>query len=402
MEYKEKRGQGLGFVLAVYAASRIFYLIAGAALVQITPVAGFQSATSDEPFGTMNIWSHFDGEHYARLASDGYLNQPNNMSPAFFPLYPLLIRSFAALFGGPISVEVLAVWGVLISLIALPFALYFVYRIAEDGWGVRVAQGAVLALAFFPTTFYLNATYTESLFLALSAGAVWATRVRKDLFLACLLAGLATATRNVGLFLVVPLAYEWFRNVGYYRWWRGSYLALAPSGLAAYMGYQWWKFGSPFLFYTDQKDWNREATSPLVTISNAWQEARGGVKWLFDPQVSLAELKPDQLMTHLNLANDTYNLAFLILAVVLLIAGLRVLSPGMWGYAFLVSIFPAFFGAPGATLMGLSRYVLVAFPLFIVLGVLLRNRTILGVWLLASTVLSLLFCAMFVTWWYVA
>ncbi len=107
-------------------------------------------------------------------------------------------------------------------------------------------------------------------------------------------------------------------------------------------------------------------------------------------------------MTHLNLANDTYNLAFLILAVVLLIAGLRVLSPGMWGYAFLVSIFPAFFGAPGATLMGLSRYVLVAFPLFIVLGVLLRNRTILGVWLLASTVLSLLFCAMFVTWWYVA
>jgi hypothetical protein len=168
------------------------------------------------------------------------------------------------------------------------------------------------------------------------------------------------------------------------------------------MGYQWWKFGSPFLFYTDQKDWNREATSPLVTISNAWQEARGGVKWLFDPQVSLAELKPDQLMTHLNLANDTYNLAFLILAVVLLIAGLRVLSPGMWGYAFLVSIFPAFFGAPGATLMGLSRYVLVAFPLFIVLGVLLRNRTILGVWLLASTVLSLLFCAMFVTWWYVA
>ncbi|CAN5615932.1 hypothetical protein BH24ACT20_BH24ACT20_10380 [soil metagenome] len=402
MEYKEKRGQGLGFVLAVYAASRVFYLIAGAVLVQITPLSAFQSATSDEPFGTMNLWSHFDGEHYARLAAEGYLNPPNDISPAFFPLYPLLIRSFAALFGGPISPEVLAVWGVLISLIALPFALYFVYRIAEDGWGVRVAQGAVLALAFFPTTFYLNATYTESLFLALSAGAVWAARVRKDLFLACLLAGLATATRNVGLFLVVPLAYEWFRNVGYYRWWRGSYLALAPSGLVAYMGYQWWKFGSPFLFYTDQKDWNREATSPLVTISNAWQEARGGVKWLFDPQVSLAELKPDQLMTHLNLANDTYNLAFLILAVVLLIAGLRVLSPGMWGYAFLVSIFPAFFGAPGATLMGLSRYVLVAFPLFIVLGVLLRNRTILGVWLLASTVLSLLFCAMFVTWWYVA
>lgn len=390
-------------MLVVYAASRIFYLIAGAALVQIVPVGIFQSATTDEPFGTMNIWSHFDGEHYARLASNGYLNPPNNMSPAFFPLYPLLIRAFAALFGGPISVEVLAVWGVLISLLALPFALYFVYRIAEAEYGSRVAQGAVLGLAFFPTTFYLNATYTESLFLALSAGAVWAARVRRDLFLACLLVGLATATRNVGLFLVLPLAYEWFKNVGYYRWWRAAYLALvAPSGLAAYIGYQWWKFGSPFLFYTEQKDWNREATGPLLTISNAWREAREGVRWLFDPQVRLTGLNPDQLMVHLNSANNTYNFAFLLLAIVLLIAGLRVLSPGMWGYAFLVSIFPAFFGAPDVTLMGLSRYVLVAFPLFIVLGVLLRNRILLWTWLVAGAVLSLMFCAMFVTWWYVA
>ena len=402
MQYKDKRGRGLAFVLIVYAASRIFYLIAGAALVQITPVGGFQAATSDEPFGTMNLWSHFDGEHYARLASNGYLNPPNNMSPAFFPLYPLLIRGFAALFGGPISLEVLAVWGLLVSLLVLPFAMYFVYRIAEEEVGVRAAQGAVLALAFFPTTFYLNATYTESLFLALSAGAVWAARVRKDLLLACLFAGLATATRNVGVFLVLPLAYEWFRHFGYYRWWRGAYLALAPSGLAAYMGYQWWKFGSPFLFYTDQKDWNREATGPLLVISNAWREARDGVGWLFDPQVSIVDLNPDQLITQLNSANNTYNFVFLILAIVLLVTGLRVLSPGLWTYAFLVSIFPAFFGAPGTTLMGLSRYVLVAFPLFIVLGALLRNRALLITWLAASTVLSLLFCAMFVTWWYVA
>lgn len=401
MEHKQKYGRGLGFVLAVYAASRLFYLIAGAALVQVVPVARFQKATSDEPFGTMNIWSHFDGEHYARLAANGYLNPPDDISPAFFPLYPFLMRSVAALFGGPISAPVLAVWGVLISLLALPFALYFIYRIADAEWGPRAAQGAVLALAFFPTTFYLNAAYTESLFLALSAGAIWAVRVRRDLLLACLLAGLATATRNVGLFLVVPLAYEWLRNAGYYRW-RGAYLALAPSGLAVYMGYQWWKFGSPFLFYTDQKDWNREATGPLATFSNAWTEARAGVRWLFDPQVNLAGLKPEQLMMHLNLANNTYNFVFLALAGILLVAGLRVLPLGLWGYAFLVSIFPAFFGAPGSTLMGLSRYVLVAFPLFIVLGALLKNRLLLGAWLAASTVLSLLFCAMFVTWWYVA
>ncbi|QIN77815.1 hypothetical protein GBA65_03990 [Rubrobacter marinus] len=39
-------------------------------------------------------------------------------------------------------------------------------------------------MAFFPTAFFFNALYTEALFLALSAGAVWAALVRRDLLLA--------------------------------------------------------------------------------------------------------------------------------------------------------------------------------------------------------------------------
>jgi hypothetical protein len=53
-------------------------------------------------------------------------------------------------------------------------AFYFIYDIARQEWDERVAKGAILALAFFPTTFFLNATYTESLFLALSASSLWA------------------------------------------------------------------------------------------------------------------------------------------------------------------------------------------------------------------------------------
>jgi hypothetical protein len=92
-----------------------------------------------------------------------------------------------------------------LSLLFLPFAFYFIYEIARQGWGERAAKGTILTLAFFPTAFFLNAAYTESLFLALSAGSLWATRVKRNLLLACMLAGLATATRNVGIFLVVPL-----------------------------------------------------------------------------------------------------------------------------------------------------------------------------------------------------
>ena len=212
-EEMNSKGNGVAFVLAVFVASRIFYLVSGSVLAQVVPTSNFQRATLDVPSGSMNIWSHWDGEHYVMLALGGYLNPPENVSPAFFPLYPLLVRSFAELLGGPISLQALSLWAPLISLLLLPFALYFLYHIALDGWGERVARGTVLALAFFPTTFFLNSAYTESVFLALSAGSLWAMRVRRDLLLGVRVwQGWPRATRNVGVFLVVPLFVEWIRR----------------------------------------------------------------------------------------------------------------------------------------------------------------------------------------------
>jgi hypothetical protein len=392
--------EGLLFVLLVYGASRLLYLVAGSVFAGVVPISRFQTVTMDVPFGRMGLWSHWDGEHYVALAAGGYLQPPEQVSPAFFPLYPLLMRSFAELFGGPVTWGALSVWGPLISLSALPFALFFVYRIAEDGWDTGVARGAVLALAFFPTAFFLNAAYTESLFLALSAGSLWAARVRKDLLLACLLAGLATATRNVGVFLLAPLAYEWFRNRELYNW-RGLYLALAPSGLFAYAAYLWLRFGDPLLFYTDQQKWGREPAGPVATAATAWQSAVEGSGRLLGPALwsnpSLANLAD-----HLARAANLYNLLFFLFALAVLLAGLRDLPPDLALYAFLLVLPAALFGTPQSPLMGAPRYVLVAFPLFIVLGLLAKNRPVFLAGLAFSTLLSLVFCALFVTWRFVA
>ena len=267
-------------MLAVYAASRLFYLISGSLLAYIVPAGWFYRRTPDVPVGTLNIWSHWDGIWYTQIAGEGY-GASAPAATAFFPLYPLLVRSFAELFGGPITQQALSVWAPLISLILLPFALYFIYQIALDGWGERVARGTVLILAFFPTTFFLNAAYTESLFLALSAGSLWAMRVRRDLLLACVLAGFAAATRNVGVFLVVPLLYEWVERGGLEEGrerWRVVYLALVPSGLIAYMGYLWVRFGDPLLFYSAQEFWNRRHTGPLVLVTDIFGELTGACK----------------------------------------------------------------------------------------------------------------------------
>jgi hypothetical protein len=399
-EREKRKGNGVAFVLAVSAVSRLLYLVCGLILARVVPTSGFQRATLDVPFGSMNLWSHWDGEHYVMLALGGYLTPPDNVSPAFFPLYPLMVRSFAELFGGPTSMEALSVWAPFLSLLLLPFALFFIYQIALDGWGEKVARGTVLSLAFFPTTFFLNAAYTESLFLALSAGSLWAMRVRRNLLLACVLAGLASATRNVGVFLVVPLLYEWVMNGGRERW-RGLYLALVPSGLFAYMGYLWVRFGDPFLFYSAQEDWGRRATGPLATVSRALSSAVEAAGKLLDPGL-WADPTPGNLANHLAQMNNFTNLAFFVFAVAVLLAGSRHLPFSLTLYGLLLVAPATLFGTSQSPLMGTPRYILVAFPIFIVIGLMSRSRLLFRGWLLLSTIASLLLCALFVSWRFVA
>ncbi len=118
----------------------------------------------------------------------------------------MIVRVGTALGGGP------AFWGVIVSLVVTVFALYFLYRIAEKLWGVRAARATVLAFALFPVAFFLNAVYTEALFVAFTAGAYWAADVRRHFLLAGILGAFAAGTRNFGVLLLIPLFYEWLRN----------------------------------------------------------------------------------------------------------------------------------------------------------------------------------------------
>jgi hypothetical protein len=48
--------------------------------------------------------------------------------------------------------------------------------------------------------------------------------------------------------------------------------------------------------------------------------------------------------------------------------------------------------------MGIPRYVLVAFPVFIVLGLLARRKLLFYGWLILSAIMSIILCALFVSW----
>jgi hypothetical protein len=385
-------GEVWAFVLIAFFLSRLLFLSVGSLAAIYLPWAE-PAGDPLEPPGSLNYWAHWDGAWYSEIATGGY-GERSPTSTAFFPLYPMLMRLGMALGGGP------ALWGVLISLLATPFALFFLYRIAENLYDSHTARVATLALAFFPTAFFLNAVYTEALFLALSAGAVWAALVRRNLLLAGLLGSLAAATRNLGVILLLPLLFEWLRYRREFGLRGLAGVALVPAGLLAYAAFLWGRFGDPLVFASQQDEyWGRELTNPITTLADAWQAARDGATYLFDPQTLFLNTSATPALE----ASNTLNFAFLILFLALLAVGFVALPPGLSLYALVIVLLPVLTPAPSFPLMSLPRFMLAAFPVFLVLGYLLsRARPVLVLWLLLSTGAGVALTTLFTTWRWVA
>ncbi len=380
------------FVLVVFAASRLVFMGAGALAAAYLP----QAEPAGDPLGPsgfLGYWAHWDGAWYSQIATEGYGERAPE-STAFFPLYPMLVRFGSGLLGGP------ALWGVLISLLCTALALFFVYRVAEKVYDARAARAATLALAFFPTAFFLNAVYTEALFLALTAGAVWAASVRRDLLLAGVFGALAAATRNVGVLLLIPLLFEWLTHRREFGARGLAGLSLVPLGLAGYAFFLWGRFGDPLLFARQQEDyWERELTNPLTTAGEAWRAAGEGAKYLLDPSTLFLNTSATPALD----ASNTLNLAFLAFFLIVAVTGFAVLPPGLSLYTFVIVLLPVLTPAPRFPLMSMPRFVLGAFPVFLVLGYLLsRSRPALVLWLLLGGGLGIALTALFTTWRWVA
>ena len=109
-------------------------------------------------------WGNFDGEHYFSIARDGYLP----LTYFYFPLYPILIKILAIVFGG--SFTAYAISGLLLSNLFLIIALVGIYKLGKLFYNEKSAFFSILLLLAFPTAFFLGSFYNDSLFLAL---AVW-------------------------------------------------------------------------------------------------------------------------------------------------------------------------------------------------------------------------------------
>src|SRR3954469_5067688 len=196
----------------------------------------------------------WDAGHYVAIADRGY-DAP--LRAAFFPLYPLLARAVTAPLASPL------LGGVFVSFAALAAALYLLHKLVTLELGERYARPALLVTALFPTAFFFSAIYTESLFLALSVGAFYAAR-RQRWAVAGLCGGLAAATRNTGVLLLVPLLL-----LPRVRGRDALWLALVPAGLATVLGY-WASRGDALAPMHAQRQYWGRSFDPLGPLQSAW------------------------------------------------------------------------------------------------------------------------------------
>ena len=145
-------------------------------------------------------WERWDGLWYLHIASTGYPHEGSEA--AFAPLFPLLTRTVAVLFGGDVS---LGAW--VVVTVALVAGLWATWHLVDEVLGPVVARRTVIAIAVYPGAFFLLAPYPEGLFLALSCGALLAAH-RRAWAWAGVLTALAVLCRPQGAALVVALAVE--------------------------------------------------------------------------------------------------------------------------------------------------------------------------------------------------
>jgi hypothetical protein len=118
------------------------------------------------------VWARWDSGYYINIAENGY--SVGNLSTAFYPLYPALMRGVTWL-SGLSSVMT----GTLLSLFFAALAFVVLYRIVAYDYGSDTAWFSVLLIAVFPTAFYFYSIYTEALFLLLSVSAYALARTRR-------------------------------------------------------------------------------------------------------------------------------------------------------------------------------------------------------------------------------
>lgn len=294
-----------------------------------------------------DVWARWDSVFFVRIAEHGY----DGASAAFYPLYPGLVAVLGRVFFGH---YVLA--GVVISLAAALGAFLLLHRLALQRLGEEGAWRTVVYLAIFPMSLFLQAVYSESLYLLLVLAAFLAAE-RGSFKGAGLLSGLAILTRVTGVALLPALAILAWRERERLRAFAG--LAVAVPVAAVYPLVLWQQLGDPWAFWNAQDQWHRHL-SPAGPFGGIWS--------------ALTHWTPSNAGPQHAVAVNTEGLVALVLFVGLTVVAWRRFGAPYGLFAALSLALPLSYPSSRWPLLSLPRFGLVIFPLFLAVAALAAER----------------------------
>ncbi|HLJ35266.1 MAG TPA: glycosyltransferase family 39 protein [Ktedonobacteraceae bacterium] len=368
---------GTRIVLVLIGIMADFYLLP---VMKSNPIEPSVPLNTQFPQLLWLMWRRFDAGFYIDIAEHGYwaastLNTASNW--IFHPLYPLLIFPFGYLFGG--SDAAFDIGAVLVSNVAGLIAITYLYLLVRREFNSQIAARTIFYLALFPTSFYLSAAFSESVFLACAVMCIYYARQHRW-WLAGICGGLGSLARIQGLALLIPVIWEYWQVLseqyaplpdmqhmtgvekgrawlysrtsgllvaakGFRNWLHLVALSLIPLGLVPFFIYSQIQTGD-FLasIHNHSVGWDRQVSNPvrLVLSSIIHPLAPNAMEWNF----------------------WALNMVMIFVFIGFTIWAFRSLPIIYALYTFVMMVMPLSTGS----IKSISRYYLIIFPAFMLLA----------------------------------
>jgi hypothetical protein len=311
----------------------------------------------------LDLWGNWDGAWFTRVAKHGY--GAHDGTAAFYPFYSGLLAGLGRVFGGHYVAA-----GVVISIAAGAVAFVLLRRLAAFELGEETARRATVLLALFPVSFFLQAVYSESLFLALVVGAFYAAR-RDRWALASLATAAAFLTRPSAFALwaaLLVLAYPRRRALGW--------IAPAPLAFGIFPLILWQETGDAAAFVHAERFWHRDLSSlgPLGGIVDGAKGAYHGAHAVVATSTPADWTYPANLGLKAVAAVNVEDFAYLLVFFALTVVVWRTLGAAYGVFAALSLALPLSEPWNVFPLFSLPRFGLVIFPFALALASLARTR----------------------------
>lgn len=356
----------------------VTFLLAYLAIFLISNVPTFESGK----FGVslpffVKVWGNFDGYHYMEIAQRGY----QNLEQGFFPLFPIFMRSFTAVFRTPLIIS-----GQIISNFSFIASLFIINKLLIIDKKKKLFNLLFLIIIFFPTSFYYGAVYNDSLFFLLATLAIYFARDKKW-FLSSFCGGLATLTRLNGLSLFFFILFEYVNKdwslsnlvkqckkcLGFKEILKSKIYSviIIPLSFTSYLLYINTVLGSWKSLFSSMKIWGQDKLIfPLIVF------------WRY---FKIIFLYPT---FQLNYWVAVFELLMVIFYIFLLFYSFKKIRLSYWILFALSILIPSLTG----TFQGMPRYGLHLFPMYLSISLLLNKSSFLGKFLyFAFSIILLVF-----------